>query len=378
MERRENRKENRRGIRPGRPRTATRDDLFRALGSSSLAVHDLADRLQVTAPTVRRLISEAGESVCRMGRGPATRYARTRTVASLGCQLPIYEVDETGSIAVYGSVTLLSEGHWVERQKGGGLLFRGLPPFLVDMAPSGYIGRGFPERHSDVGLPRRIRDWSDDNRITAVARRGEDCAGSLIVGSESYSRFFTRGLPSVKPADYPDLAREATESPIGSSAAGEWPKFAVFSEGRHVLVKFAVGDPQSPPSQRSRDLLLCEHIALERVAAAGIQAALSRCLNLDTDRYLEVERFDRVQERGRISTVSLDAFNREYLGEYEGWTRCGRVLERNGFIDSEDSRRIRWLDCFADLIGNTDAHLGNLSFLVAVHGMSYPFFLTGL
>lgn len=51
----------------------------------------------------------------------------------------------------------------------------------------------------------------------------------------------------------------------GSSAGGEQPKFCTVTARRAVLVKFSpTGD--SPPSERLRDLLVCEHLAIQTLA----------------------------------------------------------------------------------------------------------------
>jgi serine/threonine protein kinase HipA of HipAB toxin-antitoxin module len=81
-------------------------------------------------------------------------------------------------------------------------------------------------------------------------------------------------------------------------------------------------------------------------------------------RFLEVERFDRVGRRGRRGVVSLAALDDEYGGRRDSWTRAAWRLaaEPVARIDPEDLRRMRWLDAFGQLLGNSDRHFGNLSF----------------
>jgi hypothetical protein len=133
-------------------------------------------------------------------------------------------------------------------------------------------------------------------------------------------------------------------------------------ERRQVLVKF------SPPrrlseGQRWADLLLCEHLALQIVQSAGITAASSRILEAENRVFLEVDRFDRSGNLGRSSLFSLRSIDSEYVGIGDDWARCAGGLLRVGLISSEDARTMRWLKVFGDLIGNTDMHLGNLSFI---------------
>jgi hypothetical protein len=70
----------------------------------------------------------------------------------------------------------------------------------------GYIGRGFPVRCPELRLPGRIRDWSEEDHLIALAMRGEDCVGNLIIGEESLNRFLAGQPRPHTRADYPDLA----------------------------------------------------------------------------------------------------------------------------------------------------------------------------
>jgi len=324
---------------------------------------EIARQLSVSQPTVSRLLAAAGERVCRMGGGRAARYALTRPVFTLGTQVPVYRVDAEGTIHRHGVLHLLARGHhWLKLEAGRGAYFEGLPPFAADMSPQGYLGRSFTARYPElVQLPQRITDWSDDHRLLALAMRGEDCTGDLILGDESLNRFLARPPHSAQRGDYPELARSSLSGQAGSSAGGEQPKFVTCSEGRHVLVKFSGADP-GVASQRWSDLLICESLALRTVQAAGIPAATAHTLLIGGRRFLEVERFDRVGLRGRRALLSLGAIDDEYFGHRDTWTKAAQRLLAARNIDAEDARRIRWLDVFGQLIGNTDRHFGNISF----------------
>jgi hypothetical protein len=301
-----------------------------------------------------------------MGRTRDRQYALTRSLQHFGTNLPIYQVSETGTVCSYGVLHLLTESrHWLQRENGPDQLFHGLPYFALDMSPQGYVGRNFSTRWLELGLPVRIKDWSDDHRLLALARRGEDCVGNLIIGKESLNRFLADKPHAVVRDDYPRTARASLSEQVGSSAAGEQPKFAVYSEGRHVLVKFADRDGGAA-GERWKDLLVCEKVALEAVRAAGILAATATWFDIDGCRFLEVERFDRVGFLGRRGIISLLYLNAHCLGSAGTWTKLAlQLIDEPGVaIDSEDVRRIRWLDTFGQLIGNNDRHFGNLSFFI--------------
>jgi HipA-like C-terminal domain len=325
---------------------------------------EIQRELGISQPVMSRLVREAGPRVCRFGRSVATRYAVPREIAGLGRRSPVFRVDELGHPNPHGVLHFLAGGGcWLERESGDGQSFPGLPPFVEDMRFQGYIGRGFPARHPELKRPGRTRDWSEEDHLIALAMRGEDCVGNLIIGEESLNRFLA-GPPQPRTrADYPSLATGALAGQPGSSAGGEHPKFAVHSEGRHLLVKFAGGDGAA--ADRWRDLLVCEHLALEVLRGAGVPAPRSEWFDLDGSRYLEVDRFDRVGKQGRRGVTSLYAINCHYLGEnFDSWSSAGsRICDEPSLrLDAEHIGRMVWLDTFGDLIGNTDRHFGNCCF----------------
>lgn len=338
------------------------EQFLQALNSMGVAQpRDLAQRLGISAPTLSRLVMAAGEGVCRMGRTRATRYARARSLPGLGSQLPIYRVSETGGIEEWGSLHLLATGgHWLEALEES-VLFVGLPPFASDMSPQGYLGRAFAAHFPELELPPHLRDWNDDHRLVALARRGEDCVGNLVIGKESLNRLLESPPEPVERARYPEIARRSVQGQPGSSAGGDQPKFLAYSEGRHVLVKF-VANTGGPAAGRWSDLLMAEYLALEAIRAAGIDAASARCFDEGGFRFLEVERFDRVGARGRRGLVSLAALDDEYIGHRGSWTQAAPRLAERVMVNSKDARRMRWLDVFGQLTANSDRHFGNLSF----------------
>ena len=90
---------------------------------------------------------------------------------------------------------------WLEPNEGEPELFAGLPPVLFDMAPAGYLGRRFAELNPDLPLPARIQEWSDDHRLLALARRGEDTPGDLVLGEESLDRFLAHAPQEARARD---------------------------------------------------------------------------------------------------------------------------------------------------------------------------------
>jgi hypothetical protein len=75
--------------------------------------------------------------------------------------------------------------------------------------------------------------------------------------------------------------------------------------------------------------------------------------------FLESERFDRVGARGRRGVLSLAAVHNDAA---DSWARAAAVLGETGRLSDEDARRLRWLEAFGTLIGNTDRHQYNVVF----------------
>jgi hypothetical protein len=242
------------------------------------------------------------------------------------------------------------------------------------------MGRLFARaEHAALGVPLDPRDWSDDDVLLALSLRGADTSGDWIVGDEAHALWQARRLsqgeplaPADTPAAYAQLAERAVALGVpGSSAAGEFPKFAArrtLPDGEaddtpHVLVKFS-GAGDSPTVRRWADLLVCEHLALRHAARLpGVQAARTRVLRHAGRTFLESERFDRHGEHGRSPLCSLETANAALLGEpSRDWSLLAARLARAGLLGDEDAAAITRLWWFGRLIANTDMHLGNLAF----------------
>jgi HipA-like protein len=353
-------------------KVATVHDLISRLsgaGAGPVSSADLRKALGVSPATLSRLVKAAGSEVVRLGQTRAVAYARTRTIEGMGRRLPVFRVAEDGTPNRTGELLLLWErSTWLAEAGAPGGWFTGLPPQLADMAPEGYLGHGFARRHPELRLPPRLSDWSDDDRLRALAFRGEDAVGNVLLGSESLARFAAWEQAPVGPADYPALALRSAVDDRGSSAGGERPKFGAFSGGRHVLVKFATPD-EAPLARRWRDLLWCEARALAVIAQSGQAKAVEAVVHdVDGWRFLETVRFDRAGTRGRRAVLSLEAIANEYLGDRESWTAAAALLSGGASapysLPAPEASRLRWLDAFGQLIGNTDRHFGNVAFLV--------------
>lgn len=340
----------------------------------------LIEDLGISQPTLSRALAELGDEVVRIGAARSIQYALRDNLRGLP-DIPVHQVDAEGRIRRLGNLIPVRPEGFVMRQEDGVTLHsEGLPWWLTDMRPQGYLGRAYAARHgAALGLPTRLGDWSDRHALRALLAHGHDMVGNLLLGDAARDRFLAAApepIPEAElPAHYTRLAQEAAQGDIpGTSAGGEQPKFTACiqtAEGpRHVLVKFSEAEP-SPVSERWRDLLLAEHLALNTLADAGLAAARTQIIDYGNHRFLEVERFDRQGLLGRRALHSLAALEAEFIGAAPlGWPELTRRLaaERHVRPEAADAAQLLW--AFGALIGNTDMHNGNLSF-IAEHGRPY-------
>ena len=335
-----------------------------------LSSAELQAQLGVSQPTVSRALKQLIQSgqVCKVGAARAQRYVLPRAVPGVGSQVPVMRVDAQGKAAPFARLTPLVGGaFWVEEADGVSAQHGGLPWFLDDMRPQGFMGRTFAHAHPELQLGSDPRNWNDDDVLRALALFGDDLPGNLIVGEAAFQRFHTlpeRASRADSAADYPQLAEQAMQGTLGgSSAGGEQPKFCTITAGRPVLVKFSpAGD--TPVDQRSRDLLVCEHLALQTLAQAGLPAARTQVFMGAGRVFLESERFDRIAQTGRIGMVSLQVYDAEYVGEMDNWAATANRMQARGLLTESDARTLRLLEAYGMLIANTDRHYGNISLLL--------------
>ncbi|MBV8036113.1 type II toxin-antitoxin system HipA family toxin YjjJ [Roseateles sp.] len=360
-----------------------------------LTAEQLRTALGVSPATLMRAVRAVprGE-VLGIGRARRSAYALRRPLRGSMAPLPLYAVDAAGRADQVGLMHLahphgtlleltghLDDFEWPLVQRGTRMQdgwFEGVPYFLQDMRPQGFLGRQFARANAAMlQVSEDPVDWSDDDTLHALSMLGADQPGNLIIGEAAlrlWQAAQNRG-PAREPIAegeeapaYVELAAHAMSlGHQGSSAGGEFPKFgAARTLGgvpAHVLVKFS-GSDGSPGTQRWSDLLTCEQLASEIVSTLeGLEGARSRILQAGHRTFLEVERFDRHSMPGRSGLCSWAAINADWFGLHgRSWVEGATALAGERLIDTESVRAVERLVFFGRLIGNTDMHDGNLSF----------------
>jgi hypothetical protein len=347
----------------------------------------------VSRATLMRAVRAAGASVLTIGRARRTSYAARRLLRGSGAPLPVFRVDRQGGAEQAGELHLAHPDGCLLEYRGAlewpldaamrDGWFDGIPYPLQDLRPEGFLGHAFARANAAVlQVSEDPRAWSDDDVLHALTLLGSDLGGNYIVGEPAYRLWLEqlqRPLQFVHDAQlaatYPDLAQRAMQQGIdGSAAGGEFPKFTAMREQGahpvHVIVKFS-GSDDSPGAQRWADLLVCEQLASQSVAnLPGLTAARSSIHRFSGRTFLEVERFDRHGAHGRSALCSWAAVNSAWFGlSGRPWSEGAERLLERGLIASQTRDAITRLWHFGLLIGNTDMHDGNLSFVPGEPGL---------
>ncbi len=351
---------------------AIRDALARG-PQSSRALQQL---LRLSQPTVSRALAALGDEVLRLGQGRSSFYSLRDTWPELP-RLPLRRVDDAGRLHELGELLpLRPAGFAVAGADGTVRPSDGLPWWLADLRPQGFLGRAFAQRHAAaLALPADVNVWSDRHVLRALAAQGHDAVGNVLVGDTARDQFLALPPPEPVPrrqrgAVYAARAAQALAGDVpGSSAGGEQPKFTAFTDTAagpaHVIVKFSLPEA-NPLTARWRDLLLAEHLALQVLHDGGVAAARTELVEHGSQRFLQLERFDRVGAFGRRALHSLGCLDDEFTGNRSApWPLAVRALVAQRLVEPAAVPVVDLLHGFGVLIANTDMHRGNLSLFSA-------------
>jgi biotin operon repressor len=355
---------------------AAQQALLDRLAAGPASAADIARALGLSRSAVSRLIQplERSGRIIRTSATRGARYGLARALGAVGSSWPLYRIDASGRGGQVATV------HAVERDSilvvgGPGRLrglFPGLPYYLQDRRPAGFLGRAIPAAHPELALPARVVDWSDDHVLVFLTQRGSETTGDLVLGDAALDRHLG-GLhrPAVvaqaeRPQAYVDMAAAAMHgAPPGSSAHGEHPKFAVrirreSGQVEHALVKFS--PPRTGPvGVRWSDLLVAEHAATRVLSRHGLPAARTELLEHGDQVFLESVRFDREGDAGRRGVASLFSVDAALYGQLDSWHAAARRLKADALLSDDDAEQLAVLDTFGALIANTDRHFGNVT-----------------
>ena len=349
---------------------------------------ELAHALGVSQPSISRRLARLTDDgqLLRIGLTRGARYGLRREIEGIGSNWPLRRIDRKGDIHEIGTLHSLAAGQYFFDPHPGALesgfawggISEGIPYFLQDQHPSGFLGRAVPRSYPELNLPQRVIDWTDDHYLRYLAQRGAETVSNLVLGDVAFNEYLgglrhrTVIQDTQRETLYPALVAEVMRGGLpGSSAHGEHPKFAAGLHDdfgpRSVIVKFSPA-MDTPVGQRWGDLLIAEHHAHQVLNGAGLAACSSRIFTFANRRFLEVDRFDREGLEGRIGVTSLLAIDTAQYGKLDKWVSSAARLCKDRRIEADVLDRVRLVATFGALIANTDQHFGNLAFYDSYDG----------
>ena len=324
--------------------------------------------------SVARRLKEMEDAVVQLPLGRSIRYGATCNAFGGNDKLPLSMVDTDGNTAIIAYIRPLCHGgFFVEpvmdilpllRGENKDGLYHGLPYFLYDLRPQGFLGRLTAQAMAALSddFPTDPRHWNTDHIGRYLISNGDDLPGNFKFGDQARLRVRSKPVP-VSDEDYPALADGVMAGAVpGSSAGGEQPKFTAFNGQRasHVIVKFSPREDHDL-ARRQRDILITEYHAAKTIHNRLFPAAETRLMEMGKRLFLETRRFDRSGEYGRRSMVSLQAVDAEFTGIGTNWPQVAHALFKKKLMSEQDALNAEALWQFGRLINNTDMHLGNLS-----------------
>ena len=338
---------------------------------------EIQTETKLSQAAVSRQLRGMRDSIIKLRRGRSISYAMTRNAFGGSDKLPLSIVDPNGNSILVALIRPLIHGGFFmepatqipslllgERCDG---LYEDLPYFLLDLSPQGFLGRRIAKEMAaqSPDFPPDPRRWNTNHIGRYLISNGDDLPGNFKFGEQALLRLRLKPIP-VSDDEYPYLADSVMSGvPPGSSAGGEQPKFTAFSKSNlcHVIVKFSPKG-ENETARRWRDILITEYHATAVLHNEGLPAAETRLIENGDRLFLESKRFDRAGEYGRISMVSLQAIDAEFVGLGSQWPQVVDALFEKDLVAWQDVTNVKALWCFGNLINNTDMHLGNLSFAI--------------
>lgn len=341
-----------------------------ALKYENLSSSAIAKATGISQPTVSRTLKKL--PVIKVGAGRNTVFALVEQQSPE----PLYKINKIGNITCLGHMHHQPQNRILLIQESKHISYEGLPFYFYDAIPSGFLG-SIHLKHivkSDQKLTTKSQDWSAQQVLHYMTNYGEDLTGNLVLGNAMAEKAANKNYPVVTREDYSYIANSINQSPenLGSSIAGEQPKFTLYNGKNHLIIKYSPPILEdNPVATRHRDLLICEHLALQALDAANIKASKTH-LHIDDRIYLEIERFDRIGLHGRKGMVSLKYIDAEYTDLNKTWPEIASALLNKRLITEETLLFVETAYAFGKYTANTDMHNGNFSLFLDDLQISTP------
>lgn len=161
------------------------DRIRMQLSAGPMPTAKLLEKLGISQPSMSRALAKLGDEIVRLGAAKSIHYSLRDTNRRLP-DIPVYRVTTEGLIRELGTLIPVRPDGFVMQQKDGKSLHSdSLPWWLFDMRPQGYLSRAFVARYgAELGLPDRLKDWTDTHALRALLLYGHDIVGNILLGGK--------------------------------------------------------------------------------------------------------------------------------------------------------------------------------------------------
>jgi DNA-binding transcriptional ArsR family regulator len=179
------------------------------LGQGQSTGTALSETIGVSQSSISRALRQLTDegSVLKIGARRDSRYARRRSIESIGSAWPLRRIDRAGEIHQIGTVyALVGDRYYVDVSLGAieaAFAYKGfttgIPYWLQDQRPGGFLGRAVAARYPELHLPDRVLDWTGDHYLLYLTQRGSDVVSDLILGNPAFNEYLggLRHHPSI-------------------------------------------------------------------------------------------------------------------------------------------------------------------------------------
>ncbi|WP_321530091.1 type II toxin-antitoxin system HipA family toxin [uncultured Desulfuromonas sp.] len=265
-------------------------------------------------------------------------------------------------------------------------------PYVADESHA-FFANLLPEQKIRQVIARNL-GVSPHNDFGLLEKIGGDCAGAVSLYPEGVQSTAEKTYTAVSTQELSHIIKKlpqkpflAGESGFRLSLAGVQNKLPVFySEGQFALPQG--GAPSNtiikPPIETLDGTVENEAFCMALASAIGLPVPNAFIHDLDGSRIFAIERYDRAKSEDGLKRVHQEDFCQamgtlpEYKYEHEGgpsFAQCVTLLRKLSAKPAKDVMALLdWL-IFNFLIGNSDAHGKNISFLLLPQGPALaPFY----
>lgn len=170
--------------------TTPLDKLRTHLRAGPQSAKYLMGKLKVSQPTISRMLTTLAEELTLLRDGRTVLYALKDESRGMA-DTPVYQVDAQGKLSTWGMlISVHPEGFVMQQTDGVAMYHEGLPWWLLDALPQGFVGQTYAQTHGKaMGLPAKLAKWQPLHHWQALCAHHLDGLGHVLLGDEARSYF---------------------------------------------------------------------------------------------------------------------------------------------------------------------------------------------